>query len=102
MSTVAAARDQLTQIEYKRATHAVTEIERSIQSRDIIKEGKYREFGKLMTQSHYSLRYVVLNLFTSSMLCIVGERESVHAKLEAPTTPRYVQCLSHIIRKSPV
>lgn len=58
----AAARDQLTQIEYKRATHAVTEIERSIQSRDILKEGKYREFGKLITESHYSLRYMVLNL----------------------------------------
>ena len=54
---VAASREQLTEVEYKRATHAVTEIERSIQSRDILKQGKYREFGQLMTKSHYSLRY---------------------------------------------
>jgi galactokinase len=51
-----ASREQLTEVEYKRATHAVTEIERSIQSRDILKQGKYREFGQLMTKSHYSLR----------------------------------------------
>ena len=30
------------------------------------------------------------------MLRIVGERESVHAKLEARTTLRYVQCGLHI------
>ena len=54
---VAASREQLSLVEYKRATHAVTEIERSIQSRDILKQGKYREFGQLMTKSHYSLRY---------------------------------------------
>ena len=53
---VAGSREQLSLVEYKRATHAVTEIERSIQSRDILKQGKYREFGQLMTKSHYSLR----------------------------------------------
>ena len=30
------------------------------------------------------------------MLSIVGERESVHAKLEARTALRYVQCGIHI------
>ena len=43
-------------------------------------------------------------IHTSLMLRIVDERESVHAKLEARTTLRYVQCLSHINiqKKTPV
>ncbi|CAI8054260.1 Galactokinase [Geodia barretti] len=51
-----ASRDQLSEVAYKRATHAVSEIDRSIRSRTILKQGKYREFGQLMTLSHYSLR----------------------------------------------
>ena len=47
----------------------------------------------------------VHNYITSGMLRIVGERESVHAKLEAHITLRYVQCLSQMykyVEKSPV
>ena len=53
---LAACRKQLSDVEYKRAKHAVTEIDRSVQSKNILKEGNYREFGKLMTKSHNSLR----------------------------------------------
>lgn len=55
-ATHTGSKDQLTEMELKRATHAVTEIDRSIRSRDILKQGKYHEFGQLMTESHYSLR----------------------------------------------
>jgi galactokinase len=55
-SGLQAARDQLSEVEHRRATHAVTEIGRSIRSRNILKQGKYQEFGQLMTKSHYSLR----------------------------------------------
>ena len=54
----------------------------------------------------------VCNLSTSGILSIVAKRESVHAKLEARTALRYVQCGLHIYiyrererereRKSPV
>lgn len=51
-----ASKDRLSDMEFKRATHAVTEIERSIRSRNILKQGNYQEFGQMMTESHYSLR----------------------------------------------
>ena len=45
-------------------------------------------------------------MYTSGMLSIVGEQESVHAKLEARMALPYVQCGLHIYiyiyRKSPV
>ena len=34
-------------------------------------------------------------MVTSGMLSIFGDRESAHAKLEARTTLRYVQCQLH-------
>ena len=49
---------KLTEEEYKRARHVISEIERTRVAADALTEGKYQEFGKLMYESHYSLRLV--------------------------------------------
>lgn len=44
-------------IERKRAKHAVTENQRTIDAKKALVEGKLRDFGALMKESHQSLRY---------------------------------------------
>ena len=43
-------------MEFKRAAHAVKEIERSLQYKEVLKTGNYQKFGELMNESHISLR----------------------------------------------
>ncbi|EMI44190.1 galactokinase [Rhodopirellula sp. SWK7] len=52
---VEAARDQLSEPEYKRARHVVGEIERTTQAADAISAGRWEEVGELMYASHDSL-----------------------------------------------
>lgn len=42
---------------YQRARHVIEEIERTVQAVEALKKGAYKEFGKLMVESHNSLRY---------------------------------------------
>lgn len=51
------ARDRLDSVTYRRAQHVITEIERTAQAAEALKRGAYQEFGKLMVESHNSLRY---------------------------------------------
>jgi len=47
---------QLTETEFKRARHIVTENQRVLQAVQAIEEQEYFTFGKLMTESHSSMR----------------------------------------------
>ena len=43
---------------YQCAMHVVWEIQRTKQARDVLTKGQYKEFGRLMNDSHSSLKYV--------------------------------------------
>ncbi|KAF7205172.1 galactokinase-like [Nothobranchius furzeri] len=43
-------------ITYRRARHVIEEIKRTVQAAEALKDGAYSRFGKLMVDSHYSLR----------------------------------------------
>ena len=49
-------RELITDIEYKRARHAVTEIERVLAAVKLLEDRDFVGFGNLLTQSHNSLR----------------------------------------------
>jgi galactokinase len=49
-------RESITDIEYKRARHAVTEIERVLAAVKLLEDRDFVGFGNLLTQSHNSLR----------------------------------------------
>ena len=50
------AAGKLDALELKRARHVVTEIERTLQAADAARAGDWQAFGRLMVQSHDSLR----------------------------------------------
>ncbi|KAI4873939.1 hypothetical protein NFI96_010844 [Prochilodus magdalenae] len=50
------AKDSLDSVTYQRARHVIEEIERTAQAAEVLKRGAYQEFGKLMVESHNSLR----------------------------------------------
>ncbi|XP_026207793.1 galactokinase isoform X1 [Anabas testudineus] len=56
MKELEEVRDKLDDVTYRRARHVIEEIERTIQAAEALKRGDYEEFGKLMVQSHNSLR----------------------------------------------
>ena len=43
---------------YQCALHAITETERTIEAVQVLKESNFVKFGKLMNESHASLKYV--------------------------------------------
>lgn len=49
-------KDQLTEEIYRRALHVITEIERTVKAAKALHEEDYALFGKLMQESHLSLR----------------------------------------------
>ncbi|XP_070708114.1 galactokinase [Pempheris klunzingeri] len=56
MKDLEEARDRLDHVTYGRARHVIEEIERTVRAAEALKRGAYREFGKLMVESHNSLR----------------------------------------------
>lgn len=54
---ISEARDRLDDVTCRRARHVIEEIERTVQAAEALKRGAYKEFGKLMVESHNSLRY---------------------------------------------
>ncbi|XP_071319579.1 galactokinase isoform X2 [Trachinotus anak] len=50
------AKHRLDDVTYRRARHVIEEIERTAQAAETLKRGAYKEFGKLMVESHNSLR----------------------------------------------
>lgn len=41
---------------YRRARHAISEITRTVEAVEVLKRGNYSTFGKMMTDSHNSLK----------------------------------------------
>ncbi|XP_061565153.1 galactokinase [Cololabis saira] len=50
------AKDRMDDVIYRRARHVIEEIERTRRAADALKRGAYEEFGRLMVESHNSLR----------------------------------------------
>uniref|UniRef100_A0AAV2LD08 GHMP kinase C-terminal domain-containing protein n=1 Tax=Knipowitschia caucasica TaxID=637954 RepID=A0AAV2LD08_KNICA len=56
MTDLEAAKERLDAVTYKRAWHVTEEIRRTEQAAEALKNGAYEEVGKLMVESHDSLR----------------------------------------------
>ncbi|XP_039990765.1 galactokinase isoform X2 [Xiphias gladius] len=56
MKDLEEARDRMDDVTYRRALHVIEEIERTVQAAEALKRGAYKAFGKLMVESHNSLR----------------------------------------------
>ncbi|XP_034563029.1 galactokinase [Notolabrus celidotus] len=56
MKNLEDAKDRLDDVTYRRARHVIEEIERTARAAEALKRGAYKEFGKLMVESHDSLR----------------------------------------------
>ncbi|XP_076616766.1 galactokinase isoform X2 [Chaetodon auriga] len=56
MKDLEEARSRLDDVTYRRARHVIEEIDRTVQAAEALKRGAYKEFGKLMVESHNSLR----------------------------------------------
>ena len=54
---LSAGKGVLEPVEYSRARHVVTEIQRTSDAVRALTDGDYLKFGQLMTASHKSLRY---------------------------------------------
>ncbi|KAJ3607596.1 hypothetical protein NHX12_024647 [Muraenolepis orangiensis] len=50
------ARGRMDEVTYSRARHVIQEIQRTVRGSEALKRGSYQEFGKLMVESHNSLR----------------------------------------------
>jgi galactokinase len=56
MPALESAKDQLTQVEFIRARHAVTEMKRVLDCVEALSKANFEEVGELINQSHISLR----------------------------------------------
>ncbi|XP_028331253.1 galactokinase [Gouania willdenowi] len=56
MDQLREAKGRMDEVIYKRARHVIEEIQRTVQAVDALRKGAYKEFGKLMVESHNSLR----------------------------------------------
>lgn len=52
-----AGRDLVSKEGFRRARHVVGEIQRTAQAAAALSRGDYRAFGRLMVESHHSLRW---------------------------------------------
>ncbi|XP_061519953.1 galactokinase [Phycodurus eques] len=73
------SRAQLDDVTYRRACHVIGEICRTLKAAESLKRGAYQEFGKLMVESHNSLRdlYEVSCKDLDDLVCAAMEVEGV-------------------------
>ena len=45
--------------EYECSIHVVQEIKRTIEAKDVLRNDDFRQFGRLMNDSHMTLRYEI-------------------------------------------
>ncbi|XP_016427671.1 galactokinase-like [Sinocyclocheilus rhinocerous] len=83
-----AAKDRLDGVTYHRARHVIKEIERTAQAAEALKRGDYKEFGRLMVESHNSLRdnYEVSWTIPSKE---IGPCSNEFSSVSAPCWPHY-------------
>ena len=56
---VASAKEsELDKVGFRRARHVITEIQRCEEAASALEKGDFDQFGKLMVESHNSLRYI--------------------------------------------
>ncbi|KAM6896930.1 galactokinase [Xenentodon cancila] len=74
------AKDRMDDVIYRRARHVIEEIERTIQAAEALKKGVYKEFGRLMVESHNSLRdlYEVSCQELDELVSVAMEVEGVY------------------------
>ena len=56
MHDIEKAKEFMSEIEYNRAKHVVTENDRTVRAREALEEGNWKEVGELMNASHSSMR----------------------------------------------
>ncbi|XP_010766156.1 galactokinase-like [Notothenia coriiceps] len=56
MKDLEEAGDRMDEVTVRRARHVIEEIERTVQAAEALRRGEYKEFGRLMVESHNSLR----------------------------------------------
>lgn len=56
MMELEGAKGQMSDVAYRRARHVIEEIDRTARAAEALKKSAYKEFGKLMLESHNSLR----------------------------------------------
>ncbi|XP_034077736.1 galactokinase [Gymnodraco acuticeps] len=56
MKDLEEASDRMDEVTVRRARHVIEEIERTVQAAEALRRGEYKEFGRLMVESHNSLR----------------------------------------------
>ncbi len=56
MDQLVAARDQMDDVTFRRARHVISENDRTQRAADALRRANYAEFGRLMVESHHSLR----------------------------------------------
>lgn len=56
MKDLEEASDRMDEVTVRRARHVIDEIERTVQAAEALRRGEYKEFGRLMVESHNSLR----------------------------------------------
>ncbi|KAG8565714.1 hypothetical protein GDO81_012955 [Engystomops pustulosus] len=56
MEDLEAKKENLSEVCYRRARHVISEIERTTKAAEALENGNYQLFGKLMVESHNSLR----------------------------------------------
>lgn len=56
LCTFSAGRELMSKEGFRRARHVVGEIRRTAQAAAALSRGDYKAFGRLMVESHYSLR----------------------------------------------
>ena len=56
MEDVENAKEYMTEVEYNRATHVITENDRTIQAKEELEQGDWKRVGELMNDSHASMR----------------------------------------------
>ena len=55
---IADRKDELDSVVFRRARHVIGEITRTTQAAAALQKSDYEKFGRLMVESHNSLRYV--------------------------------------------
>ncbi|XP_061666206.1 galactokinase isoform X11 [Syngnathoides biaculeatus] len=73
------SRAQLDDVTYRRASHVIGEICRTLKAAESFKNGSFQEFGKIMVESHNSLRdlYEVSCKDLDDLVCAAMEVEGV-------------------------
>ena len=77
---VLAAKEILTDVEFRRARHVISEIKRTKEASELLQRADYTGYGKLMNASHESLRlaYILVNVCVCVCVCMCEKEMTVY------------------------